>query len=110
MLVMAGAAVAGGFWVQRQQAVARAGTARQEEAVEAALEHARQLSKLGHWPEARTALDGAAALLGTAARADLRDRLRKARADADIVIRLEDLRLRLSEIATARANAAPAPA
>jgi serine/threonine-protein kinase len=107
MLVMGGVAVGGGFWVQRQHAVARAATARQEEAVEAALVHAQELTKLGHWPEAHRALDGAPALLGSAAPADLRERLRRARADADIVIRLEDLRLRLSEIATARANAAP---
>jgi serine/threonine-protein kinase len=83
--------------VQRQRGEARAATARQEQAVEAALAHAEELTKLGHWPEAQRALQGAPALLGTSARADLRERLRRARADADIVNRLEDVRLRLSE-------------
>ena len=94
--------------MQRQQAVARAATAQQEQAVEAALAHAQELTKLGHWPEARRALEGAPRLLGTSARAELRDRLRRARADADIVIRLEDVRLRLSEGTPVRGRVSPA--
>jgi serine/threonine-protein kinase len=90
-------AVGGGFRVQRQQAEARVSLARQEQAVEAALTRAEELTTLRHWAEAERALNGAPDLPETSARADLRDRLRVARADADIVVRLEEVRLRLSE-------------
>src|SRR5213076_1686237 len=52
---------------------------------------------LGHWPEARAALDAAPVLLGASAPPQLRERLRHARADADMVVQLENARLRLSE-------------
>jgi serine/threonine-protein kinase len=106
-LALGGLAVGGGFWVVRQQAVARAATAQQEQAVEAALEHAEELTKLGHWPEARRALEGAPNQLGTSARAELGERLRRARADADIVVRLQDVRLRLSEGNPVRGRTSP---
>jgi serine/threonine-protein kinase len=106
-IALAGLAISGGFWIQRQHAAVYAATARQEQAVEAALAHAEELTKLGHWPEARRALDGAPVILGTSARPDLRERLRRARADADIVIRLEDVRLRLSQGTTIRGRTSP---
>jgi tetratricopeptide (TPR) repeat protein/predicted Ser/Thr protein kinase len=106
-LALGALAIGGGFWVQRQQAAARAATAQQEQAVEAALAHAEELTKLGHWPEARRALEGAPRLLETSARADLRERLRRARADADVVVRLEDVRLRLSEGNPVRGRTSP---
>src|SRR6185436_5210364 len=62
-LALGALAVGGGFWAQRRQAAARATTARQEEAVEAALAHAEELTKLGHWPEAQRTLQGAPGLL-----------------------------------------------
>jgi serine/threonine-protein kinase len=89
--------VVGGFWAQRQRAQARANAARQEQAVEAALAHANDLRKLGHWPEALRALEGAPGLLAISTKPALRERLHRARADADMVVRLEDVRLRLSE-------------
>src|SRR5437764_1237454 len=101
-------AVGGGFWVQRQQVEARAATARQEQAVEAVLTHSEELTRLGHWPEARRALDGAPGLLGSSARAELREGLRRARADADIVVRLEEVRLRLSEETSVKGRISPA--
>jgi serine/threonine-protein kinase len=107
-LALGAVAVGGGFWVQRTRAEARTTAARQEQAVEAALAHAEQLTKLGHWPEARRALEGAPGLLGTSAPAALRERLRQARADADIVVRLEEVRLRLSEGSPVKTKASPA--
>jgi eukaryotic-like serine/threonine-protein kinase len=101
-------AVVGGFWVERQRAEARVTTARQEQTVEAELARAEELTKLGHWPEARRALEGAPGLPVTSARADLRERLRRALADADIVVRLEEIRLRLSEGTPVRGKASPA--
>jgi serine/threonine-protein kinase len=106
-LALGGLAVGGGFWAQRQRVEARAATARQEQAVEAALAHAEELTKLGHWAEARRALEGAPGLPGTSGRADLRERLRRASADADVVVRLEDVRLRLSEGSPARGRDSP---
>src|SRR4051812_35074500 len=100
-------AVGGGFWAQRQKAAAGVTMARQQQAVEAALAHADDLRKLGHWPEALRALDGAPSLLATAAPEKLRKRLRRARADADMVVRLEDIRLRLSEGAKAQGKVSP---
>jgi serine/threonine-protein kinase len=100
-LALAGLSVGGGFWVQRQRATARAAEALQEgrtrEAAEAALAHATELQQLGHWPEARAALEVAPTVAGAPATDGLAARLRRARADADMVVRLEGVRLRLSE-------------
>src|SRR4051794_17091645 len=90
-------AVGGGFWVQRQRATGRAADALARQAAEDALSHAQDLQKLGHWPEARAALQVAPGLLGASAPDALRERLRRARVDADMVVRLEDVRLRLAE-------------
>ena len=106
-LSLVGVAVGTGFWVQRQHADARAAEARQTQAVEASLAHADELRKLGHWPEARAALYGAPNLLENSAPAELRGRLRRARADADMVLRLEDVRLRLSEGTSIQGRASP---
>lgn len=100
-------AIGGGFWVQRQQVKARVITARQEQAVQAALEHADQLRKLDHWPEALRALEGAPSLLATTAPQELRERLRRARADAEMVVRLEEIRLRLSEGISVKGRESP---
>jgi serine/threonine-protein kinase len=107
-LALVSLAVGGGLYEQRQQAAVRATIERQEQAVEAALAHAEQLTKLGHWPEARRALEGAPVVLGMSARPQLRERLLRARADAQIVVQLEEVRLRLSEGTPARGKAAPA--
>jgi serine/threonine-protein kinase len=110
-LVAAALAVGGGFWVERQRADTRAAEARREgqvrQAVEAALAHAEDLQKLGHWPEARAALVGAPDVLGTAVPAAVGERLRRARADAGMVVALEDVRLRLSEGSAVVGRASP---
>jgi hypothetical protein len=98
---LVGLALGGGLWLERQQAERRAETARQEgwepQAVEAVLDQAKVLQERGRWPEVRAALEGAPSLLGSSAPAELRERVRQARADADMVAELEEVRLRLSE-------------
>ena len=94
-------AVGGGFWLQRQQAARREESARREgreaQAVEAVLAQAADLQKQGRWPESRAVLKGTPALLGSSASADLRERVRRAKVDADMVAELEEIRLRLLE-------------
>jgi serine/threonine-protein kinase len=110
-LALVALAVGGGFWLQRQKAEARAAEARQEgrawQAVEAAVAHAEDLQKLGHWTEARAALRAAPSELGASAPAGLRERLGQARADADMVVRLEEVRLRLSKGPTVKGRVSP---
>jgi serine/threonine-protein kinase len=96
-LALVGLALAGARWLELRKAEHRAETARQEEAVKAALEKAAALQQEGRWPEARAALEGAQRLLGDSAASDLVERVSRARADADMVARLEEIRLRLSE-------------
>src|SRR5262249_30572298 len=88
-LALIGLAIGGGFWLERQRAEHRAETARQEEAVKAALEKAATLQHEGRWPEARAALEGAQRLLPPSAASDLVERVSRARADSDMVARLE---------------------
>jgi serine/threonine-protein kinase len=106
-LALVSLAVGGGFWVQRQRVTARAGEALSRQAAEAALSHAQDLQKLGHWPEARAALEVAPSLVGISAPEALRERLRTARADTDMVVRLEGVRLRLSEGASVQGRVSP---
>src|SRR6202035_3524636 len=93
--------IGGGLWMERLRAERRAETARQEgrqwQAVEAAVEKAAILGQQGRWPEALAALAGAESLLDSSTPEDLRDRLRQARADAEMVAQLEEIRLRLSD-------------
>jgi serine/threonine-protein kinase len=96
-LALLGVTLGAGLWLERQQAERRADTARQEGAVEAVLEQAADLQKQGRWPEARVLLEGAPSLLGSSPSVMLRERVRQARADADMVAELEEIRLRLLE-------------
>src|SRR5262249_14273363 len=84
-LALVGLVSGGGVWLERQQAELREETARREggqaKAAETALERVADLEKQGRWPEARAVLDGAPAPLDTSARADLRERWRRARVD-----------------------------
>jgi serine/threonine-protein kinase len=100
-LSLVGLAIGGGLWLERQRAKHREETARQEEresqAVRAALEKAASLQQEGRWPEARAALEGAQRLLADSAAIDLVERVNRARADAEMVARLEEIRLRISE-------------
>ncbi len=83
VLALAGLAIGGGFWLEREQAERHAESVRQEEretrAVEAALEQASALGKQGRWPDARAALEGVPSLLSSSASAKLRERLVQAR-------------------------------
>jgi serine/threonine-protein kinase len=121
-LTLVGLSVGSALWLERQraeqraeterqQAVRREETARQEgresKAVEAVLEQAASLQKQGRWPEARAVLNGAPGLLAPSAAAGLRERVRRAIADTDMVSKLEDIRLRLLEGKRSHDAAAP---
>ncbi len=94
-------AVGGGLMQERQRAERLAERASREaragEAIEAALERAAVARNQGHWAEVRAAFEGSTSLLETSAPADLRQKLSQARADAEMVLDLEEIRLRLSE-------------
>jgi serine/threonine-protein kinase len=96
-LALVGLALAGARSLELREAERRAEAARQEEAVKAALEKAETLQHQGRWPEARAALEGAQRLLADSAAIDLVEGVNRARADADMVAKLEEIRLRLSE-------------
>jgi serine/threonine-protein kinase len=112
-VALVGLAIGGGLWLERQRAERREETARQEEresqAVNAALDKAATLRHEGRWPEARAVLEAAQSLLGASAPEDLLERLRQARADADMVAKLEEIRLRLSEGGRSQDPAAGSP-
>src|SRR5262249_40141014 len=99
-LSLFGLVVAAGLREGALVAQRRNDTARQEErewtAVATRLEQATSLQQQGRWPEARVALAAAPTSLDKTAPADLRVRLQQARADADMVAELEEIRLRLS--------------
>ncbi len=77
--------------------------------VEAALAEAASHQEAGRWPEARAALERAEGRLGGSGLESLRQRLRQAEADADMVAELEAIRLRLSEAHYVGGNAALMP-
>jgi serine/threonine-protein kinase len=94
-------AIGGGFWMERQHAQRREAQARQQgretQAVEGALEKASILEQQGRWPEAQTVLEGAQRLLTDSAAPALAARVNQAHANAEMVARLEEIRLQLSE-------------
>jgi serine/threonine-protein kinase len=90
VLALVGLALGGGLWLELERADRRAETARQEQALETALEKTATLGEQGRWPEARTVL------MSTSAPANLRERLDQARGDANMAANLEGIRLRLS--------------
>jgi Flp pilus assembly protein TadD len=65
----------------------------QRKAMEAALEKIAAWQKQGRWAEARAGLEVLEVLLGDAGPAELRKRVAKARADLDLVMRLDTIRL-----------------
>jgi serine/threonine-protein kinase len=105
-LVSVGLALAGARSLELHQAERRAETARHEgrasQAVEARLEQAATLARQGRWPEARAALEVDPVVLESPAQASLRERLYQARADADMIAELEEIRLGLWESAKTR--------
>jgi tetratricopeptide (TPR) repeat protein/tRNA A-37 threonylcarbamoyl transferase component Bud32 len=84
---------AGGLWLQWHEAERRAEAARRDEelrqGVTAALDKVEDLQRRGRWSEAAAVLAEAERRLGEAGPADLRRRLVDARADVDLVGRLE---------------------
>jgi serine/threonine-protein kinase len=84
-LVVVSAAAAAWWWQQRT-AVGRD--------VEAALAEAAEHQAADRWPEAHAALERAEGRLGGAGPGALRDRVRQARADVDMVSQLDAIRLR----------------
>jgi serine/threonine-protein kinase len=106
-------ATAGGVWLVQQAAQRRVETARlegrQAEVAKAALEKAANLEKQGGWTEARAVLDGALTMLDTPGPADLRERLRGARADIETAAELAEIRLSLSATSPRDRTAARAP-
>jgi serine/threonine-protein kinase len=112
MLALIGLAVGAGFLFQHQRAERRMDGARRDsraqQALEARLEQATALEKQGRWPEARVALQVAPEVIDVTP-VDLRERLRQALADADMVAELEGIRLRLSEGGRGQEPAPPSP-
>jgi serine/threonine-protein kinase len=95
-LVTVGAAC--GLWMQRQRAVHAAEARQQREAVETALDNARDLGRQGRRAEARAVLEQTRDRLGQAGPEDLRRRVEQGAADLALVDRLEAIRLKRSEI------------
>jgi serine/threonine-protein kinase len=100
-LALVALAIGGAFWLEGQRNEQREERARQQgresEAVKAALEKAASLQQQGRWPESWAVLEGAQGLLADSAAGDLVERVNRARADAEMVSRLEEIRLRFSE-------------
>jgi serine/threonine-protein kinase len=92
---------AGGWWAQQllaDQAARRQEASRQEletrMAVDAILNDVTGHQQRSEWPEARAALERAAGRLGEGGPEDLRQRLKQARADLELIVRLDDIRQR----------------
>ncbi len=100
-LALVALAIGGGFWLERQRAEHREQAARQEErerqAAQAAFDKAAILQQEDRWPEALAVLEGAQRLLADSAAIDLIEHVNRARADAEMVAKLEEIRMRLSE-------------
>jgi serine/threonine-protein kinase len=90
MVVSAG----GGLWAQWVASEKREAAGRQRQAVEAALEKLPGLLRQWRWQEADTVLGEVDRHLGEAGPADLRGRAVQARADLDLAVRLDAIRLR----------------
>jgi serine/threonine-protein kinase len=86
-LLVVATLVGAGLWLVVQRA-------RWRDAVEADLKDVAGLQDSARWADARAALERAEARLGRGGPDDLRGRLRQARRDLDLVIRLDAIRLR----------------
>ena len=99
-LTLVGVAIGGGVWLKRERAERRTETARQEaresQSIEAALQQTTALGRQGRWPDAQAVLEGGPSLLSSSTPANLRERLMRARRDANMAARLEAIRLHLS--------------
>jgi serine/threonine protein kinase len=110
ILALVGLAIGMGLWVQRQQAERRAEAAGREgrarQAVEAALDQAAGLLHEGRWPEAKALLQQADGWLDDTRSPSLPRRLERARADLDLVDRLEENRMTRTGLFRDRADRA----
>jgi serine/threonine-protein kinase len=88
LVVLGGGAAA--WWHQQRREVVRD--------VEIALAEAEDRCRAARWAEARAALERAEGRLGSGGPAELRLRLERARADVDMVSRLEEVRLRQADV------------
>jgi serine/threonine protein kinase/Flp pilus assembly protein TadD len=79
-----------GYFLHERQTI----QAEQRQEIESSLEKASELRRRGHWVEARVVLEEALVRLGEKGPSDLRRKLDLARADLDLVDRLESIRLR----------------
>jgi serine/threonine-protein kinase len=97
VLALVALGAGGGLWLERLQADQRESVARQSarmrEAVEAGLDQATWLWREGRWPESQPILAQAESRLDDSAPDDLRERLKHARSDLDLIARLEGIRL-----------------
>jgi tetratricopeptide (TPR) repeat protein len=87
LVLVGGAGVS--WWVMERRAA--------EQDVHTALDTAASYSTAGRWPEARAALERVEERLGTRGSRELRERVRQARLDAEIVAELDEIRLLESE-------------
>jgi tetratricopeptide (TPR) repeat protein len=102
VLLLVAAGAAGGLWAQRQYAEREAESARQRQAVEAALDKAQELRQQTRWAEARAVLEQTRDRLGETGPADLTQRLERAVADLALVDRLEGIRLQRATLVEGR--------
>jgi tetratricopeptide (TPR) repeat protein len=95
-LVVVGSA--SGLWVQRVATERREAASRQRQAIETALDKMPGLLKQWRWMEAETVLDEAESRLGETGSADLRGRAAQARADLNLAMQLDSIRLQRAMI------------
>jgi tetratricopeptide (TPR) repeat protein/tRNA A-37 threonylcarbamoyl transferase component Bud32 len=91
------AALAAGVWLKRERDAV-------ERDVRAALQEVERLQEQGKWADAKAALERARGRLAGGGPGDLRRRVRLAEADLDMVAKLEEIRLRQTEVKDGRFN------
>src|SRR5262249_12995768 len=90
VLILVTAAGSGACWWVMERSAA-------EQEVHTALENSAKYGAEGRWPDARTALERVEGRLGTWGFHQLRERVRNARLDAELVADLDEIRLLQSE-------------
>jgi serine/threonine-protein kinase len=101
VLLLAGGGASAWWWRQRAAVVGD---------VEAALFEAASHAEAGRWPDARAALERAEGRLGGTGPEELAAKVRHARADADLVAQLEEIRLGQAENTEGKLDVARADA
>src|SRR5262249_25522801 len=110
-LALVGLTLGSVLWLEGQRAERREEAARQQgretKAVESMLDQMAALQKQGRWIEARTLLEATPSLPDASAWAELRARMQQVQADVNMVGKLEEIRLRLSETRRTHQTMAP---